>query len=159
MARFVAALRARGVSVLFPYLAWDTGTRREGVRDEEAVVALLRRAGAQGINGDSIPFVPRSFWDASVAAGYPIALQAEGGASDAALGWSTLGWGYWGRQSSPPDAPGYNWTYAAAPLVDRFKFNTRGAFLTTVCERCAKNKTDDLQLAYFTSYKLYYSVM
>jgi len=97
VARFVAALRARGVSVLFPYLAWDTGTRREGVRDEEAVVALLRRAGAQGINGDSIPFVPRSFWDASVAAGYPIALQAEGGASDAALGWSTLGWGNWGR--------------------------------------------------------------
>ena len=48
VARFVAALRARGVSVLFPYayLAWDTGTRREGaegVRDEEAVVALLRR--------------------------------------------------------------------------------------------------------------------
>ena len=33
------------MSVLFPYayLAWDTGTRREGVRDEEAVVALLRR--------------------------------------------------------------------------------------------------------------------
>ena len=43
--------------------------------------------------------------------------------------------------------------------MDRFKFNTRGAFLTSVCERCAKNKTDDLQLAYFTSYKLYYSVM
>ena len=38
-------------------------------------MALLRRAGTQGINGDSIPFVPRSFWDASVAAGYPIALQ------------------------------------------------------------------------------------
>ena len=33
--------------------------------------------------------------------------------------------------------------------MDRFKFNTRGAFLATVCERCAKNKTDDLQLAYF----------
>ena len=43
--------------------------------------------------------------------------------------------------------------------MDRFKFNTRGAFLTIVCERYAKNKTDDLQLAYFTSYKLYYSVM
>ena len=55
-------------------------------------MALLRRVGAQGINGDSIPFVPRSFWDASVAVGYPIALQAEGGASDAALGWSTLGY-------------------------------------------------------------------
>ena len=62
------------------------------MRDEEAVVALLRRVGAQGTNGDSIPFVPRSFWDASVAVGYPIALQAEGGASDAALGWSTLGY-------------------------------------------------------------------
>ena len=77
MARFVAALRARGVSVLFPYLAWDTGTRREGVRDEEAVTALLRRAGTQGINGDSIPFVPRSFWDAPIAAGYPISYKTQ----------------------------------------------------------------------------------
>ena len=38
-------------------------------------MALLRRAGTQGISGDSIPFVPRSFWDASVAAGYPITLK------------------------------------------------------------------------------------
>ena len=50
VARFVAALRARGVSVLFPYayLAWDTGTRREGVRDEEAVMARGRASGEDG---------------------------------------------------------------------------------------------------------------
>jgi len=40
--------------------------------------------------------------------------------------------------------------------VDRFKFNTRGAFLTTVCERYAKNKTDDLQLSRTSRLKLYY---
>ena len=97
----MAALRARGVSVLFLYLAWDTGTRREGVRDEEAVVALLRRAGAQGNNGDSIPFVPRSFWDASVAAGYPIALQTGGRRERRGAGLEHAGLGLLGAVVQP----------------------------------------------------------
>ena len=40
-------------------------------------------------------FVPRSFWDAAAAAGYPLAFEPEGGGSDAALNWATMGWGYW----------------------------------------------------------------
>ena len=47
-----------------------------------------------GLNGDSIPFVPESFWAASVAAEHPLALEAEGGTNDAALNWSTMGWGW-----------------------------------------------------------------
>ena len=40
--------------------------------------------------------------------------------------------------------------YAAAPLVDRFKFNTRGAFLTTVCEALRQEQDGrPAQLAYF----------
>ena len=35
------------------------------------------------------------------------------------------------------------------PLVDRFKYVTDGAYLTSICERYAKNKTNDLQLAWF----------
>ena len=35
------------------------------------------------------------------------------------------------------------------PLVDRFKFVTKGRWLTQICERYAKNKTNDLQLAFF----------
>ena len=90
---FTSELLKRGVRVLWPYLYWDTGTRREdgNATDEETAVALLRLTGGAGLNGDSLPFVPESFWNASVAADYPLALQAEGGASDSALRWSTLG--------------------------------------------------------------------
>ena len=39
------------------------------------------------------------------------------------------------------------------PLVDRFKFVTKGRWLTQICERYAKNKTDDLQMAWFNGSK------
>ena len=149
VSNFTAALAKRGVRVLWPYLTWDTGTRREGVSDEVAVTSLLRQTGGAGINGDSIPYVPESFWNESLREHHPLALQAEGGARDEALKWSTLGWGYWGRADHPDDPAGYNWTYKTVPLVDRFKFITHGRFMTQICERYAKNKTDDLQFAWF----------
>jgi hypothetical protein len=40
-------------------------------------------------------------------------------------------------------------TYDTIPLVDRFKFVTQGQFLTQICERYTKNKTDDLQMVWF----------
>ena len=146
-----AELKARGVRVLWPYLTWDTYTNREpnGAADEDTIVAMLKATGGAGFNGDSIPFVPKKFWDASVKAGYPLALQAEGGTQDPALSWSTLGWGYWGRQSNPSDAAGYNWTYGTVPLVDRFKFDTKSQYMTNMCERYATNKTNNLQHAWF----------
>ena len=146
---FTAALQRRGHRILWAYLPWDVGTRREGVPDERVLVDLLQRTGGAGFNGDSIPFVPESYFNESLQAHYPVALQAEGGARDQALDWSTLGWGYWGRAGHDNDPSGYNWTYETVPLVDRFKFVTSGRWLTNICERYAKNKTDDLQLAFF----------
>merc|ERR1712226_1490095 len=46
-----------------------------------------------------------------------------------------MGWGYW--------------SYPTVPVVDRFKFFTRGKFMTNVCDRWAKTKTDNLQTAWF----------
>ena len=100
-------LLSSNVSTLWAYLFWDTGTQREGIQDEQVVAELLKQTGARGINGDSLPFVPQSFWNDSVAENWPIGLQAEGGTRDQALPWSTIGWGYWGRQSNPGDAAGY----------------------------------------------------
>ena len=116
---FTRQLKARGVRVMWPYLTWDTGTRRESkMEDDTATIAtLLRQTGGVGINGDSIPYLPKAFWTAGEAEGYPLALQAEGGTRDEALNWSNVGWGYWGRQSNPSDAPGYHWTYDTVPLV------------------------------------------
>ena len=42
---------------------------------------------------------------------------------------------YWGRQSNPGDAAGYDWTYGTVPLVDRFKYDTAGEYMTNMCER------------------------
>ena len=47
-----------------------------------------------------------------------------------------MGWGYWDFAQR-------------VPTVDRFKFITKGAFLTNACDRWATNKTDNLQAAWF----------
>ena len=67
-------------------------------------------------------FVPESFWDAATGA-YPLAFEPEGGGSDVAQ-LAHHGWGYW--------------NYPHVPTVDRFKFLTRGKFLTNVCDRWAQ---------------------
>ena len=148
-----AQLAARGVSVMWPYLNWDQGTRAEtqgGLRDDpDTMATLLRASGGKGINGDCEPYVNQSFWLAGLALDYPLALQAEGGTRDVALNWSATGWGYWGRQSNPSDAPGYNWSYAKPPLVDRFKYVTTGEYTTGLCDRYDKNRSSLIQMAWF----------
>tara|TARA_B110001452_G_scaffold156237_1_gene130085 strand:- start:70 stop:2031 length:1962 start_codon:yes stop_codon:yes gene_type:complete len=144
-----AALAARGVTVLWPYLFWDQGTRAEGGTDASTMATLLKKTGGRGINGDSRPFVDRDFWQAGRALNYSLALQAEGGTRDAALNWSATGWGYWGRQSNPSDAAGYNWSYAAPPLVDRFKYVTTSEYTTGLCDRYDRNRTSLIQMAWF----------
>ena len=142
-------LAARGVTVLWPYLNWDQGTRAEGGADATTMATLLRATGGRGINGDCEPFVKRSFWQAGQALNLSLALQAEGGTRDNALNWTATGWGYWGRQSNPGDAPGYNWTYEELPLVDRFKYVTTGGYTTGLCDRYDKNRTSLIQMAWF----------
>jgi gamma-glutamyl hercynylcysteine S-oxide synthase len=142
-------LAARGVSVLWPYLDWDQGTRAEGGADQDTMASLLKATGGRGINGDSEPFVNISFWQAGQALNLSLALQAEGGTRDNALNWSATGWGYWGRQSNPGDAPGYNWTYEEPPLVDRFKYVTAGEYTTGLCDRYDKNRTSLIQMSWF----------
>lgn len=151
VANFTSELRLRGVRVMWMYLQWDTGTRPEGLPDEQTLPTLLKQTGGSGLNGDCLPFFPQSYYNASVAANYPLALQAEGGAQDESLRWTTTGWGYWGRQGHDSDPAGYNWTldYDTVPLVDRFKFVTKSRFLTTICDRYAKNRTNDVQFAWF----------
>ena len=90
---------------------------------------MLKATGGSGLNGDSIPFVPKEFWDESVAQGHPLALQAEGDTNDPALNWSTLGWGYWGRQSNPGDAAGYRWSYGTVYVTCGPAFHHLGCFV------------------------------
>ena len=50
----VAAIQARGVRVFVDYNPWDTGTRREGVPDAEAVASVARELGADGVFLDTM---------------------------------------------------------------------------------------------------------
>eukprot|EP00939_MAST-03C_sp_MAST-3C-sp1_P000739 g739.t1 len=128
-------LKDRGVRVLWPYNPWDIGTRREPEDDAATFAELLTKTNADGFNGDTMGFVPKEFWQASEKVDHPLAFEPEGGGTDDALNWSTMGWGYF--------------DYPHIPNVARFKFLTSGKFMTNVCNRWAKSKTDDLQTAWF----------
>ena len=133
-----AELKAAGVRVLWPYNPWDTGTRRETPdSDPQSLARLLKATGGDGFNGDTMFSIPEAFWTAAaVQRKYPIALEPEDGGSDQGLNWATMGWGYWDF-------------HTRIPIVDRFKWLTRGKFMTNACDRWAKNKTDHLHAAWF----------
>jgi len=135
VANITSQLHDRGVKVLWPYNPWDHGTRREPVSDADTFAKLLKQTGGDGFNGDTMGFVPEEFWTAAQKVGHPEAFEPEGGGIDASLNWSTMGWGYY--------------SYPQVPQVDRFKFITRGKFMTNICDRWAQSKTNNLQTAWF----------
>jgi len=110
-------------------------TMRPGRNDADTFSKLLQQIGGDGFNGDTMDFVPRIFWSSAKKQGYPLAFEPEHGGDDDSLNWDAMGWGYW--------------PYPKIPPVDRFKFLTHGKFLTNLCNRWAKNKTDDVQFAWF----------
>ena len=71
VANVTAALHAMGVKVLWPYNPWDKGTRREPLSDEDTFGELLKQTGGDGFNGDTMSFVPRSFWQAALNYSHP----------------------------------------------------------------------------------------
>ena len=89
----------RGVKVLWAYNPWDTGTwQSRGLNTGEPghatvlmnFVQLLKRTHADGINGDTMRFVPKDWWDDSTKIGWPLALEPEGGGDWPALNWETM---------------------------------------------------------------------
>ncbi|KAH8065736.1 protein serine/threonine phosphatase [Aureococcus anophagefferens] len=144
LANVSAALHACGVRALWPYNPWDTGTRRDAYgRSDAAILAALDvDTGFDGFNGDTMTTVPEAFYDASVEAGRPGAVEPEVGGDAAELAWGTLGWGYWAQTMGEPSPE--------APPVDRWKWLDRRR-LTHVCNRWAKDHADDLQFAWFNA--------
>ena len=148
VASIVTELQADGVHVLWPYLPWDNGTALDplGRTDAQRATALVIKTGASGLNGDSMIGFPQAFFAVSVAAGQPIALQAEDGPNPAdphSLNWQTFDIGYWGGSVGRyTGGGGGDWPFA--PAVDKWKWlDTRR--VTVVSDRWAKNKTDNLQ--------------
>jgi len=132
--QMVADFHRRGVRVLFPVMLWDQGTRDEGVPNWEATARLLTEIGADAINGDTLDGFPRVFETASERAGHPMALEPEGGFADEALAWNTMSWGYW--------------DFPFIPSISRYKW-LEPRHQVHVCDRWSRDKTDNLQSAFF----------
>lgn len=133
----IEAFHRHGVRVLFPYNPWDQGTRPEGTPDWQTLAHLMAQIGADGINGDTMGAVPRAFRAASDATGHPIVFEPEGGdggENDPAIAWNNLGWGYW--------------KYPFEPMISKNKW-LEPRYMVNVCDRWARDHTDDLQFAFF----------
>ena len=100
--QMVADFHKRGVRVLFCYMPWDTGTRREGREDYDVIAENLAAVGADGFNGDTMSVVFRTFRDASDKTGHPIAFEPESLRVDEGLAYNNLNWG----QATAAAAPG-----------------------------------------------------
>lgn len=137
-------LHARGVKVLWAYNPWDTGTKNSaglatGAPNHAAVlmkfVELLKNTHADGINGDTMKFVPQDWWNVSVAVSWPLALEPEGGGSYPALNWETISVCHCNYKPGLQTVDHYKW------LDSRFQ--------TSVRDRWAHDHTDALQFCVF----------
>jgi len=132
--RMVGDFHRRGVKVLLPTMAWDNGTRDPGMPHWKATAELMAELGVDGVNGDTFGGVPRAYRVASDATGHPVMFEPEGAPSDEALMWNDAGWDYW--------------SYGFQPTASRQKW-LEPRHLSHICDRWARDKTDDLQNAFF----------
>jgi formylglycine-generating enzyme required for sulfatase activity len=133
--QMIADFHRRGVRVLFPIMLWDQGTHDLKMPNWDATARLFAEVGADGINGDTLRGVPRAFREASDRAGHPLVLEPESGLdADEMLAWNNMTWGYW--------------NYSEIPTVSRFKW-LEPRHMVNICRRWARDKTDDLQHAFF----------
>ncbi len=132
--QMVADFHRRGVRVLFPMMMWDEGTHAPLQPWPDAIAALMKQIGADGINGDTQDGVPLGFSLAAEKIGHPLVFQPEGSPSDEALAWNVMNWGQ------------YN--FPLVPMVDKYKWlETR--HMVNISDRWNEDKTSDLQFAFF----------
>ena len=125
----------RGVKVFLPTMAWDNGTKGEGVPDWEAVTRLAALVGADGVNGDTYNGVPRSFRVASDATGHPVVFQPESiPYADEQLIWNNQSWG---KASTE-----------IVPAVSKLKW-LEPRHLINIENRWARDRSDDFHYMFF----------
>jgi iron(II)-dependent oxidoreductase len=154
--QMVADFHRRGVRVFFPLMIWDRGTHDEGISDEEALTRELTRVNADGVNGDTLSGIPRSYFPAAEKAGHPIALAPTGGvdeadnstqlghplalepelgvAHDEMLAYNVMSWGE-------------DWKSPFVPMVSRYKW-LESRHMVNLVNRWAHDRNDDLQIVF-----------
>jgi iron(II)-dependent oxidoreductase len=125
----------RHVRVFFPAMPWDNGTHDPGTSFAQATAQLMAEIGADGVNGDTFSGLPQSYRTASDATGHPVVFEPEGApSSDEGLMWNNQSWGYW--------------KYDFVPTASKLKW-LEPRHLVQICDRWARDKTDNLQFAFF----------
>jgi formylglycine-generating enzyme required for sulfatase activity len=91
---------------------------------------------ADGVNGDTMHGIPKEYREASDQTGHILAFEPEVGLKDIVdLPWDNMTWGYW-------------WNYDFVPSVSKYKW-LEPRHMVNVCNRWARDHTDDLQSAFF----------
>jgi len=133
--KVVEDFHRRNVRVLFPTMAWDNGTRDPGVPHWEATAKLMAEIGVDGVNGDTFSGLPRAYRTASDKSGHPVVFEPEGApAADEGLIWNNMSWAYW--------------NFKFVPTASKQKW-LEPRHMSHISDRWARDKTDDLQHAFF----------
>jgi iron(II)-dependent oxidoreductase len=132
--QMVEDFHRRGVRVLFPMMMWDQGTHDPGKPWPQAIAETMKQIDADGINGDTQDGVPLAYSQASDQVGHTLAFEPEGSPSDEALAWNVMTWG--------------QYSFPFVPQIDKYKW-LESRHMVNISHRWARNKTDDLQFAFF----------
>jgi gamma-glutamyl hercynylcysteine S-oxide synthase len=136
----VEEFHRHGVKVLFPTLAWDSGTRDEEEPVGKALAELMKQIDVAGVNFDTLEDVPASFYAAANDANHPLALEPQFSIRDESLAWSTISWNDWVTWEDIP--------YPFVPMVNQAKW-LEPRHMINVTDRFTRDKTNSLQHAFF----------
>jgi gamma-glutamyl hercynylcysteine S-oxide synthase len=140
----------RNVRVLFPVMLWDQGTHDPGRPEPEVLSEQLAEVGADGINGDTMIAVPRSFRVASDKTGHPLAFEPEHLTQDEAVAYNNMMW----AQAVPQgpvqqQGPARRYLGVVGPeFVDKYKW-LEPRHMTNISDRWQRDKNIDLQYCFF----------
>jgi iron(II)-dependent oxidoreductase len=141
----------RNVRVLFPVMLWDQGTHDPGKPEAQALSEELAAVGADGVNGDTLIAVPKSFRTASDKTDHPLAFEPEHLTQDEALAYNNMMWaqatpqvGTTAQQGPPRKYLGV----AGVEFVDKYKW-LEPRHMTNISDRWQRDKAVDLQYAFF----------
>ena len=134
--KMVDDLHRRHVRVLFPNMPWDQGTRDwSRAPSPKPSPACWRKSAPMASTAIPTTASPAASAIASDATGHPLAFEPEGyPESDEMLDWDNLSWGYW--------------KYPFIPSISRGKW-LEPRHMVNVCDRWDKDKTNNLQFAFF----------
>ena len=100
---------ARGVKVFIDYNPWDTGTRREGRSDEQALADLVGAIEADGIFLDTMSASSPTLRQQLDATRLGVVLAPEGHPAIEQLPLLSLSWAQWLEDPSPPGLLHLKW--------------------------------------------------